>query len=37
MWIAQLSDPHLRPGGTLYKGVVDPAAGSHSVRVVLKP
>jgi 3',5'-cyclic-AMP phosphodiesterase len=23
MWIAQLSDPHVRPAGTLYKGVVD--------------
>jgi 3',5'-cyclic AMP phosphodiesterase CpdA len=25
MWIAQISDPHLRPRGILYKGVVDPA------------
>ncbi|MFC7473203.1 metallophosphoesterase [Dankookia sp. GCM10030260] len=23
MWIAQLSDPHVRPAGALYKGVVD--------------
>jgi Icc protein len=23
MWIAQLSDPHVRPAGTLYQGVVD--------------
>lgn len=26
MWIAQISDPHLRPAGMRYKDVVDPAA-----------
>ena len=26
MWIAQISDPHLRPKGIPYKGVIDPAA-----------
>ncbi|ONG45574.1 phosphodiesterase [Pseudoroseomonas deserti] len=26
MWIAQISDPHLRPEGVFYNGVVDPAA-----------
>ncbi|WP_159993870.1 phosphodiesterase [Roseomonas sp. 18066] len=26
MWIAQISDPHLRPEGVFYKGVLDPAA-----------
>lgn len=27
MWIAQLSDPHIRPAGVRYKGVVDANAG----------
>ena len=26
MWIAQISDPHLRPEGLFYNGVLDPAA-----------